>query len=56
MDLRVLRSRLHHHPGHPQIQQLVGHQLQRAGHRGVRVDANLADGDSPTVVLGPLVT
>ena len=32
----VVAGRLHHHPGHPQLGQPVGHRQQRPGHRRVR--------------------
>lgn len=33
-----IRGRFHHHPGHPQLAQPVGHHQQRAGHRRVGRD------------------
>ena len=31
----VVTGRFHHHPGHAEFEQPVGHHLQRPGHRGV---------------------
>ncbi len=36
--LPVVAGRLHHHPGHPELEQPIDHQLQRPGHRGVLGD------------------